>query len=71
MVEVGEVDPDYRRNVVVISRNHNKEKGYILDEGEPMAQVILTKEIIPEIMETKIARDTERGTSGFGSTYQK
>ena len=70
-VEAGEVDPDYRGNIVVILRNHNKKKSYILDEGEPMAQVILTKAIIPKIMETKIAVNTERGTSGFGSTYQK
>ena len=69
MVKAGEVDPDYRGKIVVILRNHNKKKGYILDEGKPMAQVILTKAIIPEIMETKIAVDTERGTSGFSSTY--
>ena len=70
-VEAGEVDPDYRGNVVVILRNHNKKKSYIVDEGEPMAQVILTKAVIPKIMETKIAVNMERGTSGFGSTYRK
>ena len=70
-VEAGEVDPEYQENVVVILRNHNKKKSYTLDEDEPMAQVILTKATIPEVIETQIAANTERGTSGFGSTYQK
>ena len=70
-VEAGEVDPDYRGNVVVILRNHNNRKSYTLDEGEPMAQVILTMATIPEVIETQIAANKERGTSGLGSTYQK
>ena len=33
-----------------------------------MAQVIMEKATMPEVVEMKIARDTERGTGGLGST---
>ena len=33
-----------------------------------MAQVIMEKAAMPEVVEMKIAKDTQRGTGGFGST---
>ena len=42
--------------------------GHTLEQGEPMAQAILEKAAMPEVVEMKIARDTQRGASGFGST---
>ena len=67
-VEAGEIDPDYRGNIVVVLRNHHKKKGYLFEEGEAIAQIILTKTAVPQIIETVIAVDTERGIKGFGST---
>ena len=69
MVEAEEIDPDYRGNLVVVLRNHNKRKPYIFEEDEPIAQIILTKTVVPEIKETNIAIDTFQGLAGFGSTH--
>ena len=66
-VEGGVVDPDYRGNVGVLLRNHSDE-GHTMEQGEAMAQVILEKPAMPEVVEIKIARDTQRGAGGFGST---
>ena len=35
-----------------------------------MAQVIMEKAAMPEVVEMKIAKDTQRGTGGFGSTTE-
>ena len=66
-VEGGVIDPDYRGNVGVLLRN-NSDVGHTLEKGEAMAQVIMEKAAMPEVVEIKIARDTQRGTGGFGST---
>ena len=68
-VKVGEIDPDYRGNIVVVLRNHHKKKGYIAEAREAIAQVFLMKATIPELLEVPIAVDTIRGTGGFGLTH--
>ena len=68
-VEGGVVDPDYRGNVGVLLRNHSDE-AQILERGEAIAQVIMEKAAMPVVVEMKIAKDTERGTGGFGSTTE-
>ena len=68
-VEGGVIDPDYRGNVGVLLRN-NSDIGHTLEEGEAMAQVIIEKAAMPEVVEMKIARDTQRGAGGFGSTTE-
>ena len=68
-IEGGVVDPDYRGNVGVLLRNHSNE-AQILEQGETIAQVIMEKAAIPVVVEMKIAKDTERGTGGFGSTTE-
>ena len=64
-VEGGVVDPDYRGNVGVLLRN-NSDVGHTLEQGEAMAQVIMERAAMPEVVEMKIARDTQRGAGGFG-----
>ena len=63
------VDPDYRGNVGVLLRN-NSDKAQILEGGEAIAQVIMEKAAMPEVVEIKIAKDTQRGTGGFVSTTE-
>ena len=57
-VEAGEIDPDYRGNIVVILQNHHKKRGYIAEAGETIAQVIMMKAVMPELLEVPIAVDT-------------
>ena len=66
-VEGGVIDPDYWGNVGVLLRN-NSDVAHILEHGEAMAQVIMEKAAMPEVVEIKITRDTYRRTGGFGST---
>ena len=66
-IEGGVVDPDYMGNVGVLLRN-NSNVGHTLEQGEAMAQVIMERAAMPEVVEIKIARDTQRGAGGFGST---
>ena len=66
-VEGGVVDPDYRGNVGVLLRNRS-DQAHILEQGEAIAQVIMEKAAMPEVVEMKIAKNTQRGTGGFGST---
>ena len=68
-VEGGVIDPDYRGNVGVLLRN-NSDIGHTLEQGEAMAQVIMEKAAMPEVVEMKITRDTQRGAGGFGSTTE-
>ena len=66
-VEGRVVDPDYRGNVGVVLRD-NSNMGHTLEEGEPMAQIIMKKVAMLEVVEMKIARDTKRGAGRFRST---
>ena len=66
-LEGGVVDPDYWGNVGVLLRN-NSDVGHTLEQGEAMAQVIMERAAMPKVVEMKIARDTQRGAGGFGST---
>ena len=63
------VDPDYRGNVRVLLRN-NSDEVHIMEHGEAMAQVIMEKAAMPEVVEMKIAKDTERGIGRFGLTTE-
>ena len=69
MVDGGVMDPDYRGNVGVLLRN-NSDVTHILEQGEAIAQVIMEKAAMPEVVEMEIAKDTQRGTGGFGSTTE-
>ena len=42
--------------------------GHTLEQGEAMAQVIMEKVAMPEVVEMKIAKDTQKGAGGFSST---
>ena len=68
-IEGGVVDPDYRGNVGVLLRN-NSDEAHILEHGEAMSQVIMEKAAMPEVVKMKIAKDTQRGTGGFGLTTE-
>jgi dUTP pyrophosphatase len=63
----GTIDADYRGEIGVIIINLSKEE-FIVKKGERIAQMIITKHEIPEIVEVKELNETDRGAGGFGST---
>ncbi len=81
-VEAGTIDPGYRGPLFALVRNlaqpfKNHHGGVMVDEshtvvlnrGERVAQVVFHRVCIPSAIEVDaINMDTQRGTTGFGST---
>lgn len=67
---VGVVDSDYRGAWFIPLINHGK-KPFVVEHGMRIAQLIPTKVLFPEIEESEILTETERGERGFGSSGLK
>ena len=65
--KVGVVDSDYRGQVVVVLHNHGNEPQTV-ENGERIAQMVITPVITPPYLEAEELMDSQRGTGGFGST---
>ena len=63
----GTVDSDYRGEIKVIIYNHGSEN-FVINNGDRIAQMILTPVIKMELEETNNLPETIRGEGGFGST---
>ena len=63
----GTIDADYRGEIKVILINHGK-KEFIINDGERIAQMVITKHERVVWKESKQLEESERGTGGFGST---
>ena len=63
----GTIDSDYRGEIKVIIFNHSKEN-FTINNGDRIAQMVLTPIIKMELEETNDLPDTIRGEGGFGST---
>lgn len=63
----GVVDYDYRGNVGVILFNH-ADVDFEVKRGDRIAQLILERISMAEVIEVDELFDTERGSGGFGST---
>ena len=63
----GTIDSDYRGEIKVIIYNHGDEE-FIINNGDRIAQMILTPVIKMELEETNDLPETVRGEGGFGST---
>ena len=63
----GTVDSDYRGEIKIIIYNHGSEN-FIINNGDRIAQMILTPVIKMELEETNNLHETIRGEGGFGST---
>ena len=63
----GTVDSDYRGEIKVIIYNHGSEN-FVINNGDRIAQIILTPVIKMELEETNNLPETIRGEGGFGST---
>ena len=65
--KVGVVDSDYRGEILVALYNHGK-LPQIIENGERVAQFIITPVLTPAYEVAEELSDTERAQGGFGST---
>ena len=65
--KVGVIDSDYRGEIRVVLLNHGK-TAQIVENGERIAQFLITPVLTPAYMEVDELSNTDRGTGGFGST---
>ncbi len=63
----GTIDSDYRGEIKVIIYNHGI-NDFVINNGDRIAQMILSPVVKIEFEETLDLPDTVRGTDGFGST---
>jgi deoxyuridine 5'-triphosphate nucleotidohydrolase len=66
-VLAGVVDSDYRGELIVILKNLG-ENDFVVAKGDRIAQGIVEKIYLAEVVEVKELPVTERGESGLGST---
>jgi len=64
---VGTVDSDYRGEIQVILINHGTET-FVINKGDRIAQLIVSKYERVEWEVTDRVSETERGAGGFGSS---
>lgn len=65
--KVGVIDSDYRGEVIVALHNHS-DKTKVVNHGDRVAQLIIQKYEVVDLIEVDTLNDTERGEGGFGST---
>jgi len=63
----GIIDASYRGSIGVVLYNHSDE-GYLVKEGDKIAQLLILPVVIPEIEYVDELDETERGSGAFGST---
>ncbi len=63
----GTIDSDYRGEIKVIIYNHGK-NDFLINNGDRIAQMILTPVVKMELEERDNLPETIRGERGFGST---
>ena len=63
----GTIDADYRGEICVILINLSQED-FVINDGERIAQMVITRHEQAEIIEVTELTDTDRGTGGFGHT---
>jgi len=68
--KVGVIDSDYRGEFFVPLHNHGA-VAQTVEDGERIAQMILTPYLTAKFIEADELSDTVRGEGGFGSTGSK
>ncbi len=63
----GTIDSDYRGEIKIILINHSLDP-FEIKRGDKIAQMIISKHEVVNVIEAKEISKTLRGTGGFGST---
>lgn len=66
----GTIDAGYRGEIKVNLINHDNSETVTLPRGTRIAQLIVQRVELPEVIEVDTLDDTDRGTGGHGSTGQ-
>ena len=66
----GTIDSDYRGDIGIILINLSNDK-FEIKNGDRIAQLVIAKHSNPKFIESKELTESQRGTSGFGSTGKK
>lgn len=66
----GTIDADYRGEICIILINLSTET-FIIEDGERVAQMVITRHEQAAWQEVETLDETERGTGGFGHTGKK
>ena len=66
----GTIDADYRGEIQILLINLSNEE-FIINSGERIAQMIITRYSTAEIVEVTELSSTQRGSGGFGHTGRK
>ena len=66
----GTIDADYRGEIGVILVNLSEEE-FVIENGERVAQLVITKHEQAQWIEVENLDETDRGAGGFGSTGVK
>jgi dUTP pyrophosphatase len=69
-VLAGVIDSDYRGEIICVLINHGKETIH-LEAGRRVAQLVLESIITPQAEWADRLDETDRGSSGFGSSDEK
>lgn len=64
----GTIDSDYRGIVGVILINHHTKETFSFAAGDRIAQAVIAPVVQPTFVAGVVNSDTQRGSSGFGST---
>jgi dUTP pyrophosphatase len=67
-VGAGVVDYDYRGNVGVVLFNHSQDDYFYVERGDRIAQLILERISMADVVEVDELDETARADGGFGST---
>ena len=63
----GTIDSGYRGEIGVILANFG-DKDFPVAKGDKVAQLVFAPVVQPEVVETDVVDETDRGAGGFGST---
>ncbi len=66
----GTIDADYRGEIRIILINLSNEE-FVIEDGERIAQMIISKHERVDWSEVEKLNETDRGAGGFGHTGQK
>lgn len=67
---VGVIDSDYRGEIMIGIKNTSN-VDYIIHSGDRIAQIVISRCELPELVAVDVLDETERGSQGFGSSNEK